>query len=487
MLCLGYKFKKMSIILLQFQFITLLLWCITIVHAQNWFATYYYPPINHIPIFYPLQFIDSSYDPGLYGTTTFVQLDPVNTANTGYMSQICIQNNIPSQFLLDNEGHCFAACTEITLTDPTRGPLSPMVQLYCTTLADNYIRTYSELLTSKIQQPQYMTMNCSGSGSQALSLNWYNSPITYDMYTLIKEGVHNPVPTVGPFCFESKTCFQSIGLPKTVFDGPAPSIVESNQKFYCCKTANADFNNVYSVMYTYTCTATLYDPIQITQVSKLITCTRSMNVSASGYVAGTFDLQLQAIATDYTCSIQCVYPYFTAHNSFQNYNPQPTSNGCAPSDATDLCTINVLTYTGTICNPSEQLTAMYPLTVAQAQQMGGDSSGLVATLSSGPIPSSLDISALFKARTWIPCQIGQVGCVPYCNCLHGCPNHQQCNNHGTLWESDNLGTTQVCMCNPGYVGTFCQNSLGSASKSPQTCNNGQKTCLAIDNEYFIPM
>ena len=118
--------------------------------------------------------------------------------------------------------------------------------------------------------------------------------------------------------------------------------------------------------------------------------------------------------------------------------------------------------------------------MSEVQALGGSSAGLLTILPSGVPPPLLQNNFLFKPRTFAYCQIGQIGCQPYCHCFSGCPNHPRCNSQGTLWESDILDTTYICRCNPGYVGNFCQHYQGT-----QLCNSGSRMSTEIDNDYYV--
>ena len=308
----------------------LLFWFIWInnVYAQTWFSLHpianpnnplhpiapTYPPINSMPLIYPLQLIDASYTPGPFQSTTFVSIDPINEATSTSSQNNCILYSIPSEFFnTDLNGHCFPTCTIDSVTDSTTS------RLFCVGVAGLY-RTYASLQQARTTQPEFFAMNCSTSASAPFGSfpnGWPNVNPTYDSYTQIKYAT-SALPTYPPpNCYESEMCFKTIGLPKTVLDGPAPAFIQPNQPFYCCRTATAIPGIPTAVSYQYTCVASINDPLASTQVMKQITCKRSMNItSPSADLNGNPILQ-QSANSAFVCSIQCVYPYVTAHQQLQ--------------------------------------------------------------------------------------------------------------------------------------------------------------------------
>lgn len=455
--------------LLQFSFVS----------AQSYFATSYYPPIGKLPVIYPAEFIDQSFSPGLFGTRQYFQLDPVHIGVTG-IPQVCLQNTgIKQQFKLDNQGHCFAVCTEVIVLDEDENEIK---QIFCQSNAVNYPKTYNELRSSRLSRPQFYTINCTHndlSNHPNLPTNWYQTTVLdYDKYTLEKAlSTENPILDNIPNCFQSEMCFISKGLPKTVFDGPIPDIDSPNQEFYCCRTAK-NGNSIYNVTYDYNCVASIYDTIITTQVAKQISCTRHVEIVAVDILENNNgNSQLEWESTSFSCSIQCVYPYVTNHRGLQNYEPQPKSIGCIHSDVELLCTLNVLTQASNICPNGEKLTGAYHYKLSEVD---GNITGTYTTLKQGALTPDIRINSLFESRTWRECNVGELGCIPDCNCYDGCANHPQCNKQGTLWESPTLNVYSTCVCNSGFSGSRCE-----YKDNIQLCGSGQRINVkASKKSYF---
>jgi hypothetical protein len=436
------------------------------------YGTSFYPPINHLPIIYPAQFIDPSFRGGIQTSTSYFFLDPVASVSiVGTVPAPCASLN--QQFALDINGHCFTQCTEtIYAADNVK-------QLFCQSLATLHPYNYEDLLTtnSRTSQPQFYIINCTNSGTGSLPAFWQQSyPPIYDAFSLRQASITILATDIdtSPTCTTSEMCFQSIGLPKMVFDGPAQSVERPQQPFYCCRTASSG-SDIYSVNYDYTCVGTMFDPLMPTQITSQISCTRTIAVSQVGH--GTLNPiywdqgantqpKLQWQATGYQCSSKCVHPYVTAHRDLQNYDPQPTSFGCSPNSLVNLCTVNTQKFAGDICAESEVLQGLRHFKLSD---VSGNPQGVFSTLHAGPLTSDVNLDILFKARSWRPCAIGETDCIPYCHCWNGCPSHSRCSRQGTYYESDVLGVTSTCMCDPGFFGDICQ-----CKEANQLCNHGTR-------------
>lgn len=433
-----------------------------------------YPSLNFLPEEYIVNLVDPSYTNQIFAKIAYFQTDPVNDAVLNVPSP-CFQlpvNPIPTDLL----GHCFSECTQY----PIAGPCNSCVyqQLFCQTYANAFQGTFQQLVASHIAQPEYIYFNCT-----TLDPNWHYQVSTYDQYTLDSLGSTASLDfTYQPVCIASEMCFHSKGLPKSPWDGPNLQIQQSDKLFYCCRTATTS-PTTYNVNYAYTCVTTLYDPAIPTAPRAEVTCSRTVTVNSNppGVAAANARPILQWDQTQFNCIVQCVYPYFTDSVSLQDYDPQPTQIGCSPDDFQDLCTLNLQTFSGTVCsNAGENIESLFHYSITELTSIGFDATGLYYTLYPGIITPNIPLKSLFLSLTWTPCTNGQIGCTAYCHCWNGCPAHPQCNGHGTLWESPSLGIPDVCMCDPGWFGNTCTCQDGN-----QLCGCGARTSKCLDDLYFV--
>ena len=458
------------------------------VHVQtaSWFRispSHLYPSLAQLPLVYPLNNIDPSTTNNQYQGITYVPLDPINAGATS-ASRLCsdIQGNpVPTDAL----GHCFPICTQYSIASGLSLGLN-YTQIFCLAAAQTYISTFQQYSQQLNQvQPEYMVLNC----TDDLLLNnalWYSLYPTYDPYyvqsisgtgvsKIYAGGVHAPT------CLASNTCFHSQGLPRSPFDGPNKPLQQTGTRFYCCRTGKQTAQ--YAVMYDYTCVATQFPASSPTTPSGQATYTRQVQVLGT-LPPGQSLLSLSWSQTEFSLQGQCVGPWFTDHASLQQYDPQPTSIGCAASDLQDLCTLNVQDGAAGICTNNEQVKTLYHYTTGELETMGFDARGKYDILLPGVPDPSVDLTHLFEARTWDNCQNGQLGCTVYCHCwtggkFGGCPKHPACNSHGTLRESPSLGVRMRCKCDPGFYGNKCQFRVGT-----QLCGNSARTSTDADAMFF---
>lgn len=447
-----------------------------------WFQVSYYPPINYLPILYPVNYVDASFTNQLFQAQTYFQLDPVNDAVLN-VPPACV-NLFPNPIPTDQAGHCFSWCTQYVI--PNSLAAQNITQLFCQTIDSDFTRTYQQLSASHPSQPEFMYMNCS-----SLDVGWQNAkPPTYDPYSLDQASSSALLTFTSPVCMSSETCFHSQGLPKSPWDGPSLALEQTGTTFYCCRTSQqtdttGSGSTFYSASYDYTCVAVLYDTLIPTAPRAQVTCSRHIQVDSNPINSsppGSDHLLLQWSQTEFNCIVECVHPYYTASINFQNYDPQPTTIGCSPDDFVDLCTLNVNAATGTLCtNAGEQLQGLYHYTQTQTYLAGFGPSGLFYQLSAGVPAPTLPIQYLFYSLTWTPCVVGQLGCTAYCHCFNGCPDHSQCNQHGELWESPSLGIKTTCQCDPGWAGDTCLYQDGN-----QLCGCSARTSVSLDHSYRVP-
>ena len=444
------------------------------------FKIAYNLPINFMPVCEPQQLIDRSFLNSLFSTQVCVQIDPVHDAVQN-VPQPCTNSPILSLTTIpsDNNGHCISMCRQY-LTPYVLQPSLQVVEIFCLEEILDNIVTYSDFISTTTTLPTYMRTQC----LPGFNTSWHLDPYPlFDFYSLQSHGQEDH-GTVGiPNCLHSDLCWKSVGFPRTTLDTADIDILFPNNNYYCCRKADSQISPLGSVLYTFTCVTQLYtDSTNPNAVTMNATCTRI--VLATTVINGDgSSVVTQTIVQPFTCNYTCNEPYYTAHQSLENYTPQPTSNGCSPGDYVGLCTLNMQSERSIeVCaqGTNEAINTLQPFMLSQLIAMGGSAAGIVTVLPQGTPNANLDFTLAGIARTWAPCQSGQVGCTPYCNCWNSCPAHTECSSHGDLYEPKSLLGSMGCQCDSGYTGDVCNLIIGN-----QLCNHGGRTSVEIDSMYYV--